>query len=221
MTSIPIPRVFAICLLLAVSLSSGAVPAAPVADKDYSTLNPAQPTSDPAKIVVTKFFNYQCPHCYSFAKPFAAWSKTLPPDVKAERVAVSIGHESWVPMAQAYYALKAMNAVPAIDEALFTAIHRQGAKLASESTIAAWLGKQGVSQTEFTKYYRSFSVQLNTRRADELSRSHRLPSVPVLVIDGKFMIRIVDNGRFDEQLAVAMQLIGKARQQRAAAKRGS
>ena len=56
------------------------------------------------------------------------------------------------------------------------------------------------TQSEFTKYYRSFSVQLSTKRADELSRSHRLPSVPVLVIDGKYMIRIADNGKFDEQL---------------------
>lgn len=220
MTSIPITRVFAICLLLAVSSSSRAVLAAPVEDKDYSTLNPAQPTSDPAKIVVTEFFSYQCPHCYSFAKPFAAWSKTLPPDVKTERVAVSIGHETWVPMAQAYYALKAMNAVAALDDAIFTAIHRQGAQLVNEANIAAWLGKNGVNSAEFTKYYRSFSVQLNTKRADELSRTHRLPSVPVLVIDGKYMIRVSDNGKFDEQLAVANYLIDKARQDRAGAKPG-
>jgi hypothetical protein len=40
------------------------------------------------------------------------------------------------------------------------------------------------------------------------------------VIDGKYMIRIADNGRFDEQLAVANYLIDKARQDRAGAKPG-
>jgi protein dithiol oxidoreductase (disulfide-forming) len=220
MTSISATRILAICLLLAVSPSSQAVLAAPVEDKDYFALNPSQSTSDPTKIVVTEFFSYQCPHCYSFAEPFAAWSKTLPPDVTAERLAVSIGHATWVPMAQAYYALKAMNAVPALDDAIFTAIHREGAKLVNESSIAAWLGKQGVSQTEFTKYYRSFSIQLNTKRADELSRSHRLPSVPVLVIDGKYMVRISDNGKFDDQLKIVNYLVDKERQLRASAKRG-
>jgi protein dithiol oxidoreductase (disulfide-forming) len=220
MTPISATRILAICILFAFPPSSGAAPAAPVEDKDYFTLNPAQPTSDPTKIVVTEFFSYQCPHCYSFAKPFAAWSKTLPPDVTAERVAVSIGHATWVPMAQAYYALKAMNPVPALDDAIFAAIHRQGAKLANESSIAAWLGTQGVSQTEFTKYYRSFSVQLNTKRADELSRSHQLPSVPVLVIDGKYMVRIADNGKFDDQFKVVNYLVEKERQLRAVAKRG-
>ena len=196
-----------------------AVSAAPVAEKDYFAINPVQPTSDPAKIVVTEFFSYQCPHCYSFAKPFAAWSKALPADVKAGRVAVSIGHEAWMPMAQAFYALTAMKAVPALDDAIFAGIHRQRAQLVKEADIAAWLGKQGVDPAEFTKYYRSFSVQLSTKRADELSRSHRLPSVPVLVIDGKYMIRVVDNGKFEEQLKVADFLIGQVREERAAARR--
>ena len=192
-----------------------AVSAEPVAEKDYFAINPAQPTSEPTKIVVTEFFSYQCPHCYSFAKPFAAWSTALPADVKAELVAVSIGHASWVPMAQAFYALTAMKAVPALDDAIFAAIHRQRAQLVNEANIAAWLGKQGVDPAEFTKVYRSFSVQLSTKRADELSRSHRLPSVPALVIDGKYMIRISDNGKFDQQLKVADYLIGKAREERA------
>ena len=209
-------RIAAVLVLAA----SQAVSAAPVAEKDYFAINPAQPTSDSTKIVVTEFFSYQCPHCYSFAKPFAAWSKSLPTDVKAELVAVSIGHTTWMPMAQTFYALKAMNAVPALDDSIFTAIHRQGAQLVNEASIAAWLGKQGVNSDEFTKYYRSFSVQLNTKRADELSRSYRLPSVPVLTVDGKYMIRISDNGKFGEQLEVANYLIDKARKERAGAKPG-
>ncbi len=213
----PITRIAAVLALVA----GQAVSAAPVAEKDYFAINPAQPTSDPTKVVVTEFFSYQCPHCYSFAKPFDAWSKELPADVKAERVAVSIGHSNWMSMAQAFYALTAMKAIPTLDDAIFAAIHRQRAQLVSEAGIAAWLGKQGIDSSEFTKYYRSFSVQLSTKRADELSRSHRLPSVPTLVIDGRYMIPIADNGKFDEQLEVANYLIEKARQQRAAAKRGS
>ena len=191
-----------------------AVLAAPVEGKDYFTISPRQPTSDPSKIVVTEFFSYQCPHCYAFSQPFAAWSGRLPPDVIAERVAVSIGHSTWGPMAQAYYALKAMNAVPRLDEQIFAAIHRQGAKLVDEPSITAWMGKHGVNPADFTKAYRSFSVQVNTKRADDLSRSHRLPSVPVLVIDGAYMLRISDNGKFAGQLKVADYLIDKTRRER-------
>ena len=219
-TLIPMHPAIRIAVAALALVACQAVTAAPVEGKDYFTISPQQPTSDPSKIVVTEFFSYQCPHCYAFSQPFAAWSRHLPPDVTAERVAVSIGHSTWVPMAQAYYALKAMNAVPKLDEQIFAAIHRQGAKLVDEPSITAWMGKLGVNQADFAKAYRSFSVQLSTRRADDLSRSHRLPSVPVLVIDGKFMVRISDNGKFAEQLEVANYLIDKARKLRPAQGRG-
>src|SRR5262245_49880354 len=99
---------------IAALLSLPAV-AAPVAGTDYQPFQPPQSTSDPSKIAVTDFFSYQCPHCARFAKPYEAWIAKLPADVKAERVAVSIGHEAWVPAAQAFYALTAMKKLPAID----------------------------------------------------------------------------------------------------------
>jgi protein dithiol oxidoreductase (disulfide-forming) len=200
--------------VIAVWLPASGATAAPVAGKDYDLVQPPQPTSDPSKIVVTEFFSYECPHCYAFAKPFAAWIARLPADVEAERVAVSIGHAAWMPAAQAFYALSAMNKVPAIDDALFGAIHRQHLDLTNETSLARWAATQGIDPGEFTAMYRSFGVGVKTKRADELSRLHRLPSVPTLVIDGKYMIRIADDGNFGDQIAVAEALIARARGER-------
>lgn len=188
--------------------------AAPVAGTDYQPINPPQPTSDPSKIVVTEFFSYQCPHCFRFAKPYEDWIAKLPADVKAERVAVSIGHQAWMPAAQAFYALTAMKKVPAIDDALFGAIHRQRLQLDSEAALTDWVGRQGIDQSAFTQAYRSFSVKLNTKRADDLSRSYRLPSVPTLAIDGRYLIPVADDGDFNDQLEVANALIEEARRAR-------
>lgn len=195
-----------------------AASAAPVAGKDYELVQPPQPTSDPSKIVVTEFFSYQCPHCYSFAKPFAAWSAKLPADVKAERVAVSIGHAAWIPAAQAFYALTAMGKVPAIDDALFGAIHQRRLRLDTEASLTEWVGTQGIDKAAFAKSYRSFGVQVKTKRGDELSRTHRLPSVPTLVIDGKFLVPISDDGNFNDQLAVVDALVAQVRSQRKSAR---
>ena len=196
------------------SLVSLGASAAPVAGRDYTPVEPAQPTSDPSKIVVTEFFSYQCPHCYRFAGAFAAWARTLPADVKVERVAVSIGHEAWEPAAQAFYALTAMDKVAAVDDALFAAIHRQGAKLFDEASLAGWIGQHGVNREDFAKYYRSFSVGVKTRYADEMSRRHRISGVPSLVIDGRYLISISDDGQFDDQLKIANELIDTARRNR-------
>ncbi|HEU5468060.1 MAG TPA: thiol:disulfide interchange protein DsbA/DsbL [Steroidobacteraceae bacterium] len=190
----------------------------PVEGRDYERINPAVPTSDASKIVVTQFFSYQCPHCYKFEKSWSAWTAGLPQDVKSERAAVAIGHATWAAAAQAYYALAALKAVPAIDDAFFSAVHRERRKLADEASIAAWVAGQGVDRAAFEKAYRSFSVQLQTKRADDQSRKVRLPSVPSLVIDGMYLVAVKDDGDFRDQLAVADALIERARRERAASK---
>jgi len=187
----------------------------PVEGRDYQRINPPVPTSDSAKIVVTQFFSYQCPHCYKFEKPHAAWAARLPSDVKPDRAAVAIGHATWAPAAQAYYALSAMQKVPAIDDAFFGAIHRQRLGLTDEAGIAAWVAKQGVDRAEFEKMYRSFSVGLQTRRADELSRKVRLPSIPAILVDGRYLVPIKDDGDFRDQLALVDALIERVRRERA------
>lgn len=204
-----------------VLLAAMALPAAaavdPVEGRDYQRINPPVPTSDPAKVVVTQFFSYQCPHCFKFEKSHAAWAATLPADVKAERAAVSIGHAGWVPAARAFYALSAMRKVPAIDDAFFGAIHRQRLGLTDDAQVAAWVAKQGIDRAEFETMSRSFGVQLQMRRAEELSRKVRLPSVPALLVDGRYLVPISDDGDFRDQLAVVDALIARARSERAGA----
>jgi protein dithiol oxidoreductase (disulfide-forming) len=209
---------FPLALVAALSLAAPVAAAAdPVEGKDYFRINPAVPTSDAAKIVVTQFFSYQCPHCYKFEKTYAAWSAGLPKDVKAERAAVSIGHASWAAAGQAFYALTALKAVPGIDDALFGAIHRERRQLTDEAAIAAWVAGQGIDRAAFEKAYRSFSVQLQVKRAEDLSRKVRLPSVPSLVVDGRYLVPIADDGDFRDQLAHVNGLIERARRERAAA----
>lgn len=205
-------------LIATLALATAAAQAAePVEGKDYIRINPAVPTSDASKVVVTEYFSYQCPHCFTFAKPFAAWSAGLPKDVKADRAAVSIGHASWAAAGQAFYALSAMKAVPAIDDAFFGAIHREQKKLSDEAAITAWVAGQGIDRAAFEKAYRSFSVQLQTKRAEEMSRKVRLPSVPSLVVDGRYLVPIADDGDFRDQLVLVNALIERARSERAPA----
>ncbi len=211
-----------LALLAAIAFSGASAGAAePVEGKEFQRINPPVPTSDPAKIVVTQFFSYQCPHCYQFEKPHAAWAAKLPADVKSERAAVSIGHAGWVPAAQAFYALSAMKKVPAIDDAFFGAIHRQRRGLTDEAGIAAWVAKQGIDRAEFEKMVRSFSVGLQVRRADEQSRKVRLPSVPTIVIDGRYLVPIRDDGDFRDQLALIDTLIERVRRERVSARPAS
>ena len=187
----------------------------PVEGSDYIPVRPPQPTSDPDRIVVTEFFSYQCPHCFAFFPALDEWVSRLPEDTVFERVPVSIGHPTWAPIAKAYYALENMGKLAELDAAIFRAIHVQRVPLVDEATIGAWVAAQGVDRDTFTARYNSFSVNTFATRADQTARTYRLPSVPALAVDGKYLIPIADDGRFTGQLAIVDALIEKARAERA------
>lgn len=186
---------------------------APVAGRDYTELNPARPTSDPTRVVVTEFFSYGCPHCAAFSRPLAAWVKALPPGVVVERVPTSLGHAQWEPLARTYLALLAMKSVDRLDDALFTAIHQQGLQLYTEAALTTWVAAHGIDGKAFGAMYHSFGLDAQYRAAEAKARDLQIPSIPTLVIDGRYMVAIEDRGgSFRDQLGVVGELVARAMQ---------
>ena len=209
-----------LALVAALSLAAPVATAAdPVEGKDYFRINPAVPTSDATKIVVTEYFSYQCPHCYTFAKPFAAWSARLPQDAKADRAAVSIGHASWIAAGQAFYALTAMKAVPGIDDAFFGAIHRERKNLSDEASNcrAGLPGKASIASHSRKSTARSASSSRPSAPKTSLARC-AYPACRRSSSTADIVVPIADDGDFRDQFALVDGLIARARRERAAAK---
>lgn len=201
----------------AVLLCCGSVWAAdaPVEGQDYQLLNPAQPTSNPGKIVVSEFFSYQCSHCYAFYPVVKAWAAKLPQDVVFERVPVSLGRSSWVPVSQAFYALQAMGKLEQMDRLIFAGIHVQNAKLLDEASVTSFVAKQGVNAADFTAAYNSFGVKSSTVRADQMMKTYKVQGTPSMVVDGKYVVMNEGTKNYDDLLARTDKLIAKARADRA------
>ena len=182
------------------------------AGRDYVAVVPVQPTTDPKRVVVTEFFSYACPHCYSFNPALTNWVAKLPKDVLFERVAVAFGRQPWQKPAQLFYALQSMGKAEELSPAIFRAIHVDRADFfATDREIIEWVAKQGVDASQFTAAFNSFSIRSFVARGDQRGQSHQLPSVPTLVVDGKYMLPISDTGDFTAQLAVADRIVAKAR----------
>jgi protein dithiol oxidoreductase (disulfide-forming) len=194
-----------------VLLSTAALGADLQAGRDYLAIVPPQPTSDPKRIVVSEFFSYECPHCYSFFPAVTAWAKKLPDDVVFERVPISLGHSVWEKPVQLFYALKAMGKLDQLDGAIFRAIHVDHVDLTTESGVVDWVAKQGVSREDFEAALKSFSVQSFAKRSDAMSRTYKIPATPSMVVDGKYIVPISDNGDFAGQLEHVDTLIAKVR----------
>ena len=102
--------------------------------KDYLLINPPL-TADDARIEVTEFFWYGCPHCFDFEPALAGWLKKLPGDVSFRRVPAIFPNNQWTPGAGLYYALEAMDLLEALHDEVFKAIHVERKRLDNEKVL--------------------------------------------------------------------------------------
>ncbi len=174
-------------LIVAVALlASGIALAEAQLGKDYSLLNPPQPTST-KKIEVLEFFFYGCPHCYHLHPLLSAWDKTKPKDVELIFVP-TVFRDSWEPMAYTYYALDSMGKETQLHDALYRAWNEDNMVLVDEDKIADFVAQHGVDRAKFIAAYNSFAMHSMVTRAEQMIRGYGINGTPTLVVDGKYVI---------------------------------
>ena len=185
--------------------------ATPVEGKDFVRLPTPAPVAAPAgKVEVVEFFSYGCPHCYSFEPLLEPWIKKLPADVAFRRVPAAF-NASWEGLAKIYYALEATGQVEAMHKRIFAAIHVQRQKLDKEADIAAFVKSAGGDDAKFLDAFKSFGVATKLRQGKQLAEAYKIDGVPTLGIHGRWFTAGSLAGTHERALAVADQLIQRAR----------
>ena len=204
-------RLVATTCCLALSLTAGGALAAEFREgKEYALLPQAQPADAKGKVEVIEFFWFGCPHCYEFEPTLKSWVKTLPADVAFRRVPADFGR--WTGGTKLFYALEAIGEEERLHKELFDAIHgSERLNFNREAAVADWLSKKGVDRKKFADAYRSFSVQSNVSRAQQLTRAYALSGVPTVAIGGKYFTNNGMTNGFETMPAVMNQLIAKVR----------
>lgn len=201
-------------VLLGFSLMVAAATAqAATVGKDYTLLNPPQPTESGNKVEVIEFFYYGCPHCFNLEPALEAWRKKLPADVAFRRVP-GVFRDSWVPLTKLYYALEAMGLTEKLHGDVFNAIHVENTDLGTDKAIIDWVAKRGVDRNKFTATFNSFAVQNKAQRARAMTQSYGIQGVPTLVVDGKYVTSSGQAGGHDGVMKTVDELIALARGER-------
>ena len=164
---------------------------------NYNRIVPAQPTDVPSgQVEVLEFFWYACPHCYALEPTVQSWLKTKPAYVTFTRVPVewNEGHRS---LAHLFYALEAMGKLNDLHSEIFKEIQVNGDPLigadpnntaSAERVQLAFIKKMGLSDAQFEKaYHEDMNVQTAMQRADLLVQRYRVTSVPMFVVNGKYI----------------------------------
>ncbi len=185
----------------------------PQEGREYARIRNPVPVETGKKIEVIEFFSYGCPHCGEFEPILDAWLKTVPPDVQFRRVPVMF-QDRWVPLAKIYYTLDALGEEARLSPEVFTAIHGKGMALWQEKTFFDWAASKGLDRKKVEDMYNSFAIAGKMNRARQQAELYRVQSVPLVVIDGKFITASDKVGTHAMLPPVMDALIAKARAER-------
>jgi thiol:disulfide interchange protein DsbA len=180
----------------------------------YRRMTISQRTSSaPDKIEVAEVFWYGCPHCYDFDPILQEWKKGLGPDVSFVQIPVI-----WNPTnevhARIMYTAEALGKLDEMHTGIFNSLHQDGNTLTTEAAMVEFFGQYGVSETDFLEAYSSFGVSSAVKRAENLTRSYGIRSVPVLVINGKYATDGSEVRSFGDIIAVTNELVERERLER-------
>ena len=181
--------------------------------KQYVRLKNPAPVTTGKKIEVLEFFSYGCPHCADLEPEMQAWMKTLPPDVEFRRVPVMF-QERWIILGKIYYTLEALGDEQRLSPEVFAAIHKNGVNLTSDKAFFDWAASKGLDRKKVEDMFNSFAIAGKMNKAKTEAQQYNVQSVPMIVVDGKFVTATDKVGSHAALPAAINALVAKARTER-------
>jgi thiol:disulfide interchange protein DsbA len=131
--------------------------------------------------------------------------------------------ESWPMFQRVYYTLAALDQIPRQHNAVYSAVWTSkelavtdpgGQRLKSpqptiEDAARFFEKKAGIKQAQFLATAKSFSVDANCRRADQLVKAYRIDGTPTLIVNGRYKIGAQKLADASELIEMVKWLIAK------------
>ena len=155
--------------------------------KDYQLIDNPLPVRQDGMVEVSEIFWYGCNHCYSFESTINNWDANKPDYVKFSKMPVTWSQIHQL-HASLYHTIEALKLGKGAHTAVFTTIHKENNFLGSQKSVVKFLSKLGVDEEKSKQYLNSFAVKQKVSRGIQVSRQLRITSVPMISVDGKYMI---------------------------------
>ena len=196
------------------ALKISEMPAAPASrwkeGINYKLLVPAQPTTaKPGQIEVTEVFWYGCPHCLSLDPYLETWRKKgKAAYVSFIRVPVMWGaiHRSH---ARVFYTAELLGKLDALHTSIFSEIQGNQDPLQEPAQVQAFFLSKGIALADFQKAYSSFGVEAALKQAETLGLRYKVESVPLIVINGKYITDVGMAGGHEQLIQLINELASR------------
>jgi len=214
-----------ITLFLGAASAANAANAPWVEGVNYFRLDPARVGAAPAgKASVTEVFSYGCPACNAFLPYWRKLKATLPAGTVVDYVPASfIPAEDWPMFQRAYLAARSLGVAERTHEAMFDAVWKSG-ELGTMDQATRGLKRNmptiedaarfyarvaGVPADRYLAVARSFTIELEMKKADERVLALQADSTPTLIINGRYRVSQESAGGFQQLVDIARWLVAK------------
>jgi len=175
----------------------------------YFALEQAPATSPDGDVVVTEAFSYLCTHCNTFEPYVDAWRQRLPDGVAFKRLPVEFGRQTWGLYARGYVAASVMGIENDSHAALMNRIWKEQKPARNMEELADFYA-QYVDRGQFLATARSFAVDMQLRREQQLVRTYGVRGTPTMIVNGKYRVSTGGAvGDFESMLAVVDFLLAR------------
>jgi len=184
----------------------------------YQELSVPFPDIDPDRIEVAELFWYGCPACYDLLPTMQMWETSYrTTDMTFSRMPV-IWNETMETHAHLYLAAQeagllpvapksSWEVVPTIHNSAFDALHKDNNPLLTSMQIAPLFEKLGVSDQAFELAWNSQNVIAKLNELKALPGLSEVPSLPALVVDGRYVITLNDAVTSSEDMYKVLSML--------------
>lgn len=185
-----------------------------------------------SKVEVREFFWYGCPHCDSFEPLLNKWHQSVkhvnfvrsPAFLSlTEQDARNGRHQQQIRRfylhARLYFALQKLGVLKKMHGKIFHAMHKESRRLASLSEVTAYVAGKGVNKSRFTAAMESDAIARAVHESRRLELSYNIRSVPLLIVDGRYMTSPGMAGGRAQAIAVLNHLIRLVRKEKSKRRR--
>ena len=173
---------------------------------EYTKVSQPQPTETDGKVEVLEFFWYGCPHCWHLEPLLKQWKAKLPANAQFRRSPAILG-PTWEPLGRAYFAAELLGKADELHDPLFEAVQVKKQRLVDADSISKFVATLGIDPEAFKEAYSSFFVDMQVRKAMELTKVFGVDGVPSIVVNGKYRTSASQAGGNEQLLNVVTQLV--------------
>lgn len=158
-------------------------------NRHYRRLSPTQPTSSgPDQVEIAVLFSYDCTAC----RPLEAdLTRTYPPSGRTARHRLvripAVTGDAGGLWARAYYTAVVLGLADEAHAAMYSEVQDAGRALTGEDELRVLFSRLGVAEQIFDETFHSIDVTARVRRAADLAHRYRIPSVPAVVVSGRYV----------------------------------